>query len=202
MDGVQGNNLDNIKFWSSDFNGKYKTLFIKNENGYFVGAKSMVSGMGLSWGTQFKKIKNDFGYSFKKKIPGEHYGAKALAVSTFILPQYIDSIQISRVSEPVKSRVKEYKNGFVDFVCCETGIEDPNFDINVFDSYIEDGYDGIHRMIRDVSKINYLAGFERIAKILHELMISPDLSLDELILSNEIHEIADYLSKNQFKLKG
>lgn len=73
--------------------------------------------------------------------------------------------------------------------------------MDVFDSYVGNGIEGITKLINDVYDMNYLSGRVQLAKILDELMTNEHLSLSELVISNRVHEIADYLSKNQFRLK-
>lgn len=191
-----------LKHWSSDFKDKYKTTFVTIPNNgiidNYVVTKTVVSGMGLSWGSQYSKIKDKFG-CFARKIPiSKGLSSRVCLLNKRFLPAYLGGIELSRVSESAKERIEEYRKSFIEFVERET-IDD---DMNIFDSYIENGYEGMHKLVRDVASMNYLSGYERMAKIFHGLMISPDLSINELILSNEIHEIADYLSKNQFRLRN
>lgn len=90
--------------------------FLVNKESAIVGARSLVSGMGLSWGTQSYKIRNCFpnGFSWNtiKTCKGKR---KAIFITRQLLEKYLDSIDISKVKEECKKKVEIYKSGFLRF---------------------------------------------------------------------------------------
>ncbi len=53
--------------WKASFYDN-EILFATSSEDIYIGARSMVDGMGLSWGTQYLKIKNEFGDFFTKTL--------------------------------------------------------------------------------------------------------------------------------------
>ncbi len=148
-------------------------------------------------GYSIHKIKNGLGCFFKKIEDVDGTDNKMLTINKNLVSRYLGSIDISRVAKPNRESVEEYKEKFISFINDETS----DIDLDVFDSYIEQGIAGMKKLVIDVSKINYRSGFDYIADILNFFMKDENLTIDQLKMSNKIHDIADYLSRNQSKLK-
>jgi|GEM_PF-4165972 len=181
-----------------------RTLILLGERDAFVGMRSVVSGMGLSWGSQREKFCRDprtvvmdfFLKSLKQK---------AIFFHKNFMPDFLETINPLKVPPGKRPVVQKYKELFPDFVN-DIAMTENEFDI--YDTYINVDdrgnvdRDGIQKLVNDVIRIHYKKGVDRITEIIYQLMSRKDLNEGQLLLSNEIHEIADYLSKNQHKLKG
>ena len=187
---------DDLKVLEPNFCGHRILLLTDNINVY-VGIRSIVEGMGLIWYRQKKKINNE------RRIQRFNFRCKHRSYNTIFLhinfvQDYLNQLDIVRIPTHKRETVILYKNGLIDFI-------DDILPLNkksICDSYTDSGIKGIEKLIRDIAKMNYSKGYESIAKILSHLMSSSKLTIDQLILTSNIYEVAEYLSKNQFRIKN
>ncbi len=177
------------------FYGK-RTLLLLTDVDVFVGMRSVVEGMGLIWARQKQKLKQDRRVQrFQYRCRNRHHNT--IFYHKNFVREYLDTVDLSRIPIKKRNTVRIYKEEFFGFITEVTLSQSKN----IYDAYTDTGKDGLMKLFKDVYIMNYQSGFEKIAEVFHKLMTDSALNIDELILSNEIHEIADYLSKNQTKLR-
>lgn len=196
--------FDSMKQLTIPFDGD-PILFFVSPNDAMIGMKSVVRGMGLTWAAQYRKIKNDLPCCFKAIPLPESCENKAIAIQKKFIPDYLDSINLQRIPGRAKKKVQIYKRRFPDFVNEHTLTQS---DLDSFDTYIsiDDNGNvsktGIQRLVNDMIRMDYKEGIKRVTEVLFKLMSNAHLNEGQLLLSDEIYEIAEYLSKNQYKLRG
>ena len=186
---------DELKVLEPEFHGHRILLLSSNINAY-VGIRSIVEGMGLIWYRQKQKIREE------RRVQKLNFRCKGRSYNTIFLhknfvQEYLDQIDIIRVPKYKREIVSLYKIELLDFIDKKLLTNNKS----VYDSYLDSGILGIKKLLKDVHKMRYQKGYESLAKILHHLMLDSNLSVEQLLLTSEIYEIADYLSKNQFRFK-
>lgn len=178
-----------------DFHGK-RLLLLSDSTNAFVGMRSVVEGMGLIWHRQKQKIKEERRtqrLSFRCK--GRRYNTVFLHKN--FVQDYLDQIDLLRIPKYKRNRVNLYRLDLINFI--DNRLVTHNR--TIFDSYLDTGVLGIKKLLKDVCEMPYHKGFESLAKIIHHLMNNSNLSEEQLLDVSEVYEIADYLSRNQFRLK-
>ncbi len=173
-----------------------RTLIAIDDSDVYVGMRSVVEGMGLAWYSQKKKIIN-FERASKIEYRCKNRQSNALFLGREYVFQYLDEIRTDRIPWKKRRDVYKYKNRFPNFL----NEYSSNSDLSVMDSYTTTGLQGMQMLVRDVVMMNYISGYEQLSTILYEIMESRRLSKTELSAADTVYEIADYLSKNQFKLR-
>ena len=139
--------------------------FLVNKQDALIGAKSLVKGMGLSWGTQSYKIRNKWSKGFRwntiKTTKGKR---KALFITRRLLSDYLDSIEIRKVKEECKSKVQKYKESFLRFsyksLLVERQIEIEKEYSETFEGLVRLIYDSVI-VLGNPNAINQIAGVMR-----------------------------------------
>lgn len=185
-----------FNFWSDQFKGKYKTRFAASPEHAYIGARSMVSGMGINWATQYRKIKNRFGCCHL--TTGASNDQKILVLHRDFIEKYLASINLFRISEESAETVLLYKKEFSDYVHDQTMT---NGDLKKVDFYL-DADKGIQRLVSDAFKLQNQGVIKHFIEIFSYLEKNPDiLGLDHCGLHDRMIDIAEILSNNQNKLK-
>lgn len=187
---------ESLRIIEPPFEGK-RTLIAINDSDVYVGMRSVVEGMGLAWYSQKKKIVN-FERASRITYRCRNRHSNALFLERRQVFQYLDEIRTDRIPWKKRRDVYRYKNRFPDFL----NEYSSDKDLTMLDSYIDTGLPGMKKLVRDVVTMNYISGYDQLSLILHELMKSRWLNESELTAADIVHEIADYLSKNQIKLKN
>jgi len=185
-----------FNFWSEPFKGKYKTQFAASPENAYIGAKSMVSGMGIDYGTQYRKIKKRFGCCHL--TTGNARDRRILVLHRDFVEKYISSINLFRISEEAAETVLLYKKEFPDFVHDQTMT---NGDVKKVDFYL-DSKKGIQRLVSDSFRLQNQGVIKHFIEVFKYLELNPEiLGLDHCGLHDRMIDIAEILSKNQSKLK-
>lgn len=177
------------RYWKASFHDNDIVFAERSENTY-VGARSLVNGMGLSWGTQYSKIKNDFsGFLIKTSGHGSRL-RQALAIHKNFIKSYLETIDASRVSSENSNIVRLYKSEFSDFVESQTRIGGKR-DV---DFYLEND---VRFLIEDAFKLQNQGIIKRFSELLSEMQLRPD---NHYVVPDTMLDIAEILAVNQHKL--
>ena len=186
---------NNLSVLEPEFYGNRVLLLSDNINA-FVGMRSVIEGIGLIWYRQKQKINEEkCSQRLNFRLKGRRYNTVFLHKN--FVQEYLDQIDIIRIPKKKRDRVNLYRLEFIDFIDSKL----INVNRSIYDSYLDSGILGIKKLIKDSIEMPYHKGFEDIARIIHHLMKDPNLTNEQLLDISEIYEIADYLSRNQFRLK-
>ncbi len=188
-----GNSID--RHWMASFHNN-DILFASNLDDSYVGARSIVDGMGLSWGTQYLKIKKEFSGFLIKTVGRDARPRDILAMHKNFIESFLGTIDISRVSLNNKEIVNIYKNKFVDFVNHQTcKVEEPR----TVDFYINSA-DGIKCLVMDSFKLQNQGVIKRFTELFKYIQANPKSIGEHYILPDTMLDIAEILAVNQHKL--
>ena len=182
------------RHWIASFNNS-EILFASNTENIYVGARSMVEGMGLSWGTQYLKIKKRFNYFHMKTVGRDSRLRDTLGLHKNFIQGYLGAININRVSSENSELVKLYKEEFSCFVDKQTSMEEKR-DV---DFYL-DPDNGIKCLIEDAFKLQNKGVIKHFANLFRYIQSNPESIGDHYIFPDTILDIAEILAVNQHKL--
>lgn len=180
--------------WIADFHEK-KILFSCSSEDIYIGARSMVEGIGLSWGTQYLKIKNNFNCFHMETVGRDLRKRKALGIHKNFVSSFLDTININKVSAGISESLKLYKREFVDFVDQQS----LNTEKKTVDFYLE-SENGIKNLIEDAFKLQNKGIIKRFYDLFGYVQDNPESIGDHYIFPDTMLDIAEILAVNQHKL--
>ncbi|MBU2644471.1 phage antirepressor N-terminal domain-containing protein [bacterium] len=194
--------LNNVKssmemtHWTDSFHDD-EILFASNYTDAFVDAWSMVHGMGLSWPTQYWKIKKRFGIFDIEIAPNGIAVAQLRALHRKNIEKFLFSINPSKIQPDKVERVILYQKEFIDFAYSQTYTES---DAKSIEFYLTPA--GRKQLAGDVLQLKNQGIVNHLSAIFEHLLSSEQLGECELQASDMLLDMIEIVSKNQHKLRG
>ncbi len=192
-----------LDYWTDDFHGD-EIRFAANTFDAYVGARSMILGMGLNLSTQLDKIKRKWGvYPYRYDLPAGNSVGVAGVHKIFIDP-YLRTINPLRCPPEVQDRVILYQQEFNDFVFDQAYTED---DEQIISNYIRENqdeiYEGMEQLVTDtLCKMQNQGAIKLAASLFTELMKCDKLPPELLKLTDYVYDLADLGARNRNRLKS
>jgi hypothetical protein len=183
------------RHWTADFYNS-KILFASNFEDVYIGARSMVDGMGLSWGTQYLKMKKKFNCFPIKTVGRDSRFRESIGLHKNFVSDYLETIDPRKVSDEIADYVMMYKNQFADFVESQTS---PVQEQRTVDFYL-DSSKGVESLVMDAFKLQNQGIIKHFAELFKYIQQNPDSIGDHFKLPDTMLDIAEILAVNQHKL--
>ena len=180
------------RYWKANFHDN-DILFASSLDNSYIGARSIVDGMGLSWGTQYLKIKKEFSGFLTKTVGRDARLRGILVMHKNFIESYLITIDISRVSSENSESVKLYKKEFSDFVDEQTSTEEKRS----VDFYLDND---IKFLIEDAFKLQNQGVIKRFTELFKYIQANPESIGEHYVLPDTMLDIAEILAVNQHKL--
>ena len=182
------------KHWIADFHNS-KILLVSNQENIYVGARSIVDGIGLSWSAQYRKIKKSFNCCPMRTVGRDARTRATLLLHKNFIESYLDTIAANKVSSKISESVKLYKEEFSYFIDKQTSKKEKR-DV---DFYI-DPENGIKCLIEDAFKLQNQGVIKRFAELLSQIQEILKSTDDRYTIPDTMLDIAEILAVNQHKL--
>lgn len=180
------------KHWIANFHDK-KILFASNPENVYIGARSMVEGIGLSWSAQYLKMKKRFNCFEMRTVGRDSKQRGALGLHKNFINSYLGTINTCRVSTEILESVKLYKDEFGDFVERQTSSGEKR-DV---DFYIDSN---IKLLVEDAFKLQNKGVIKHFVKLFNYIQANPESIGEHYIFPDTMLDIAEILAVNQHKL--
>jgi len=194
---------NSLHCWVDHFDND-EILLAKNEKNGYVGGRSIAIGMGLDWSGQRKKIKKNS--IFVDQWSTVHIKSGVIGLHRDIVPNYLQMIDLTRLSEETAEKVRKYQKRFPEFMydTLETIA-----DAKIVGGYIPKSrdekaiYAGMEQLVLDaLCRMQNQGAVKLMASLLTDLMKSDCLSSDGLRATEHIYDLADLAARNRNRLKG
>ena len=185
------------RLWTDLFMKKDEIVLAKDTEDGFIGARSLVEGMGLSWSRQLKKFKKNA--LFHGPRATAVFGDNIFVLHRGIVDEYISGIELKRLPEETADNIRTYQRFFPEFM---NDLLETERDKKVIDDYI-DSDDGMERLVMDsLCRLQNQGAVKLMASLLTDLMKSDCLSDDGLRATEHIYDLADLAARNRNRLKS
>jgi len=164
----------------------------------FVGARSIVSGIGIDWPRQYTKIKSNFNHCLMSTTDSEGRKTQILALNSISVKDYLTSISPARVKPEIRNKIKMYRERLPEFIEDQTR----EIDKDLFSVYTKD-QSGFLKLVNDILISKPSKAVTKLSKILFAISSPESFDGDRYdvidILLDLVEDMADSSIQNQIK---